>query len=98
LISPHLKVARTEKEICSLIEAGFEYVTEFDGAKIFRKCKLLQNHHPSEPPHTFCLYWCRGWDSDPQHAGDIANSSYYTHFLPIFLEVKQTKNISVASE
>ena len=34
------KVAKTEKEICSLVEAGFEYVTEFDGAKIFRKRKL----------------------------------------------------------
>jgi integrase len=34
------KVAKTEKEICSLIEAGFEYVTEFEGAKIFRKRKL----------------------------------------------------------
>lgn len=34
------KVAKTEKEICSLIEAGFEYVTEFQGAKIFRKRKL----------------------------------------------------------
>src|SRR4030066_878683 len=30
------KVARTEKEICSLVEAGFEYVTEFEGAKIFK--------------------------------------------------------------
>jgi hypothetical protein len=34
------KIARTEKEICSLVEAGFEYVTEFDGTKIFRKRKL----------------------------------------------------------
>ena len=34
------KVAKNEKEICSLIEAGFEYVTEFEGAKIFRKRKL----------------------------------------------------------
>jgi len=34
------KVARTEKEILSLVDAGFEYVTEFDGAKIFRKRKL----------------------------------------------------------
>jgi integrase len=33
------KIARTEKEICSLIEAGFEYVTEFQGAKIFKKRK-----------------------------------------------------------
>src|SRR4030067_2776013 len=31
------KVAKTEKEICSLIEAGFEYVTESEGSKIFRR-------------------------------------------------------------
>jgi integrase len=34
------KVAKTEKDICFLIEQGFEYVTEFQGAKIFRKRKL----------------------------------------------------------
>jgi integrase len=34
------KVAKSEKEICSLVEAGFEYVTEFQGTKIFRKRKL----------------------------------------------------------
>ena len=34
------KVAKTEKEICALVEAGFEYVTEFEGAKIFKKRKL----------------------------------------------------------
>ena len=34
------KVAKTEKDICALIEAGFKYVTEFEGAKIFRKRKL----------------------------------------------------------
>jgi integrase len=34
------KVAKTEKEICSLVESGFEYVTEFEGAKIFKKRKL----------------------------------------------------------
>ena len=34
------KVAKSEKEICSLIEAGFEYVTDFEGAKIFRKAKM----------------------------------------------------------
>jgi hypothetical protein len=27
------------KEACELLEAGFEYVTEIDGAKIFRKRK-----------------------------------------------------------
>jgi len=34
------KVAKTEKDICFLVEQGFEYVTEFEGAKIFRKRKL----------------------------------------------------------
>jgi integrase len=34
------KVAKTEKEICKLIEEGFEYVTDFEGAKVFRKRKL----------------------------------------------------------
>jgi hypothetical protein len=34
------KVAKTEKQICQLIESGFEYVTDFEGAKIFRKRKL----------------------------------------------------------
>jgi integrase len=34
------KVAKTQKDICALIEAGFEYVTEFEGARIFRKPKI----------------------------------------------------------
>lgn len=33
------KVAKTVKEACQLIEAGFEYVTDMDGMKIFRKRK-----------------------------------------------------------
>jgi hypothetical protein len=33
------KVAKTEAEICILVEAGFEYVCEFDGHKVFRKKK-----------------------------------------------------------
>ena len=32
-------VARTLEEACKLVDAGFEYVTEMDGAKIFRKRK-----------------------------------------------------------
>ncbi len=34
------KVAKTEKDACELIEAGFDYVCDFDGAKIFKKNKL----------------------------------------------------------
>ena len=35
------KVAKTVKDVCALVEAGYEYVTEFkeEGVKIFRKRK-----------------------------------------------------------
>jgi len=33
------KVVKTEAEICSLIEAGFEYVLQKDGLAYFRKRK-----------------------------------------------------------
>ena len=33
------KVAKTLEEVTALIEAGFEYVTEMGGAKLFRKRK-----------------------------------------------------------
>jgi len=33
------KVAKTVKKACELIEAGFEYVTEMDGVRLFRKRK-----------------------------------------------------------
>jgi integrase len=35
----HSKAARTEAETLSLIEAGFEYVCDFEGVKLFRKRK-----------------------------------------------------------
>lgn len=35
----HIKVARTLKEACELVKAGFEYVTDMNDAKIFRKRK-----------------------------------------------------------
>jgi len=34
-----VKVAATVEEACKLLEVGFEYVTEFDGEKLFRKRK-----------------------------------------------------------
>lgn len=33
------KVAKTVQEACQLVESGFEYVTEMDSVKIFRKRK-----------------------------------------------------------
>jgi integrase len=33
------KVAKSEKEICALIESGFEYVCDYNNYKIFRKPK-----------------------------------------------------------
>jgi len=35
----HVKVAETMDEACKLIEAGFDFVTDMDNAKIFRKRK-----------------------------------------------------------
>ncbi len=33
------KVASREKDACALVDAGFEYVCDFSGSKIFRKRK-----------------------------------------------------------
>ena len=33
------RVAHSEQEVCQLIEAGFEYVCDYQGNKIFRKRK-----------------------------------------------------------
>jgi hypothetical protein len=33
------KIAKTEAETCLLIEAGFDFVCDFDGHKLFRKRK-----------------------------------------------------------
>jgi hypothetical protein len=35
----HVKVAQTLEEATKLLEVGFEYVTDMDGAKIFKKRK-----------------------------------------------------------
>jgi hypothetical protein len=35
----HVKVAETLQEACKLLEIGFEYVTDLNGAKLFRKRK-----------------------------------------------------------
>jgi len=34
-----VRVAKTLDEACKLVEAGFDYVTDFEGDKIFRKRK-----------------------------------------------------------
>jgi len=35
----HVRTTKTVEEACKLVEVGFEYVTEIDGVKIFRKRK-----------------------------------------------------------
>jgi len=35
----HVKVAETLEEACKLLEVGFEYVTDMDGRKLFKKRK-----------------------------------------------------------
>ena len=34
-----VRVAKSLDEACSLVESGFDYVTDMDGGKIFRKRK-----------------------------------------------------------
>jgi integrase len=33
------KVAKTETDVCALIDAGFDYVCDYEGHKVFRKRK-----------------------------------------------------------
>jgi len=35
----HVKIAHDLNEACKLLEVGFEYVTDMDGTKLFRKRK-----------------------------------------------------------
>jgi hypothetical protein len=35
----HVKVAQSLDEACKLLEVGFEYVTDMNGTKLFRKRK-----------------------------------------------------------
>jgi len=35
----HVKVAQSLDEACKLLEVGFEYVTDIDGTKLFKKRK-----------------------------------------------------------
>jgi hypothetical protein len=46
---------QTEKDICELVNAGFEYVTDFEGAKIFRKTKTVAKTQETSPVRTPCL-------------------------------------------
>ena len=43
------KVAKTEKDACNLIDAGFGYVCDFNDAKIFRKSKYLRLRRGLKP-------------------------------------------------
>ena len=35
----HVRIAKTPEEVTQLLEVGFEYVTDMDGLKFFRKRK-----------------------------------------------------------
>lgn len=37
----HVKVAEKLDEACRLLEVGFEYITDMDGKKLFRKKKKV---------------------------------------------------------
>ena len=44
------KVAKTEGETCVLMEAGFDFVCDFDGHKLFRKKKYQDRKSPFVNP------------------------------------------------
>jgi hypothetical protein len=59
------KVAKTEKEVCSLIEEGVEYITEFEGSRIFRKnansnVRKARNISTMGPPYVLLIKVRRG--------------------------------------
>jgi hypothetical protein len=58
------KVAKTEKDVCGLVEAGFDYVCDFDGVKIFGKSK----YWPLDKPLVFLLVKVRGVGLEPTEA------------------------------
>ncbi len=60
------KVAKIEKEICSLVEAGFEYARVSRHTKILENASFRRQNLTVSPRRTPVLYnWCRGWDSNP---------------------------------
>jgi hypothetical protein len=40
------KIVKTAQEICVLVEAGFEFITDFQDAKIFKKGSLTSSKKP----------------------------------------------------
>jgi len=64
------KVATTVDEARELIEAGFEYVCDMDGVKIFRK-KSNHVRLKCTRDEKVCGFipWSRGWDLNPRKAG-----------------------------
>jgi len=51
------RVAHAEKEACQLVEAGFDYICDFNGNNIFQEIEV-------KGPRVFL--WRAGWDSNPQ--------------------------------
>jgi hypothetical protein len=43
------KVAKTETHACALIDAGFEYVCDYEGHKIFQKTEILKTAFWTNP-------------------------------------------------
>ena len=56
-----VKTAKTSEEVRKLIENGFEYVTEIDGTKLFRKRKCM---HATEGERMRVRYRVHKFDID----------------------------------
>jgi hypothetical protein len=69
------KVAKTEKKICSLIEAGFEYVTEFEGSKSLENANFSSESRSIATGGTPRIYLCmvQGVGFEPTNAYAIGS-------------------------
>ncbi len=67
------RVAHSEEESCQLIEAGFEFVCDFKGKKLFRKKVSIQNL-----PKCHRVVWWTGGDLNPVKSGDVTCGSLFS--------------------
>ena len=56
------KIAHSEQEVCQLIEAGFDFVCDYEGNKVFRKARALREIVKTGWVHL----WRAGWDLNPR--------------------------------
>jgi len=67
-----------EGDACALIEAGFDFVWDFNGNKLFRKKMKLPITITLRKPHAYFTIVVQGWDLNPQSGGDVTRISLFS--------------------